>query len=92
MPDTPNLDDLWHLDRAAVEPVDLPVAGIPGQDISTADLRGIEKGVRSGLWADIVAGLRLLRPALVVSENVAALRWRDRGTPPRTRRPGRTGV
>ncbi|MEU4740446.1 DNA cytosine methyltransferase [Actinosynnema sp. NPDC023658] len=47
------------------------------QDISAAGKRaGIEKGGRSGLWTDIVAGLRLLRPALVVVENVAALRRR----------------
>ena len=77
MPNVPNLGDLRHIDWGAVEPVDVLVAGWPCQDISAAGKRaGIERGDRSGLWADIVAGLRLLRPALVVLENVAALRWR----------------
>ncbi|MDU0293959.1 DNA cytosine methyltransferase, partial [Saccharothrix longispora] len=80
MPDTPNLGDLRRIDWSTVEPVDLLVAGFPCQDISAAGKRaGIEKGARSGLWTDIVAGLRLLRPALVVLENVAALRWRGGG-------------
>ncbi|MFI9811572.1 DNA cytosine methyltransferase [Saccharothrix variisporea] len=80
MPDVPNLGDLRHVDWRAVEPVDVLVAGFPCQDISAAGKRaGIEKGTRSGLWTDIVAGLRLLRPTLVVLENVAALRWRNGG-------------
>src|SRR5882762_8536378 len=50
------------------------------QDISAAGRRaGIENGTRSGLWTDIVAGVRVLRPALLVVENVAALRWRAGG-------------
>jgi DNA (cytosine-5)-methyltransferase 1 len=80
MPGVPNLGDLRSIDWPNVEPVDVVVAGFPCQDISAAGKRaGIEKGVRSGLWTDIVAGLRLLRPALVVVENVAALRWRNGG-------------
>ncbi|GAA1291830.1 DNA cytosine methyltransferase [Saccharothrix xinjiangensis] len=80
MPGVANLGDLRHIDWPAVEPVDVLVAGFPCQDISAAGKRaGIEKGGRSGLWVDIVAGLRLLRPALVVVENVAALRWRNGG-------------
>ncbi|MFC6091615.1 DNA cytosine methyltransferase [Saccharothrix lopnurensis] len=80
MPGVANLGDLRHIDWAAVEPVDVLTAGFPCQDISAAGKRmGIEKGIRSGLWADIVAGLRLLRPALLVLENVAALRWRGGG-------------
>jgi DNA (cytosine-5)-methyltransferase 1 len=79
-PGIPNLGDLRHIDWTAVEPVDVLAAGFPCQDISAAGKRaGIEKGVRSGLWADIVAGVRLLRPALVVVENVAGLRWRNGG-------------
>ncbi|MCC8244992.1 DNA cytosine methyltransferase [Saccharothrix sp. NEAU-S10] len=80
MPGIPNLGDLRHIDWAAVEPVDVLVAGWPCQDISAAGKRaGIEKGRRSGLWTDIVAGVRILRPALVVLENVAALRWKGGG-------------
>lgn len=80
MPDVPNLGDLRAINWATVEPVDVLVAGFPCQDISAAGRRvGIEKGERSGLWTDIVAGVRVLRPALFVVENVAALRWRNGG-------------
>lgn len=76
----PNLGDLRHIDWAGVEPVDVLTAGFPCQDISAAGKRrGIEKGQHSGLWSDIVAGLRVLRPPLLVVENVAALRWHSRG-------------
>ena len=56
-------------------------AGFPCQDIRPppAGARVSRKAQRSGLWTDIVAGLRVLRPALLVVENVAALRWRHGG-------------
>ncbi len=80
LPDAPNLGDLRRIDWTAVEPIDVLVVGFPCQDISAAGKRaGIERGGRSGLWTDIVAGVRVLRPALVVVENVAALRWRNGG-------------
>jgi DNA (cytosine-5)-methyltransferase 1 len=80
LPGVPNLGDLRTVDWAHVEPVDVVTAGFPCQDISAAGNRaGIEKGTRSGLWTDIMAALRLLRPALVIVENVAALRWRHGG-------------
>ncbi|GAA5102909.1 DNA cytosine methyltransferase [Haloechinothrix salitolerans] len=77
LPGVPNLGDLRSLDWDSVEPVDVVTAGFPCQDISTAGRgAGIEKGSRSGLWTDIMAGIRTLRPPLVVVENVAALRWK----------------
>ena len=80
MPGVPNLGDIRAIDWTTVEPVEVLTAGFPCQDISAAGRRaGIEKGARSGLWTDIVAGVRVLRPALVVVENVAALRWRHGG-------------
>ncbi|PWK80644.1 DNA (cytosine-5)-methyltransferase 1 [Lentzea atacamensis] len=80
MPEVPNLGDLRTIEWTQVEPIDVLVAGFPCQDISAAGKRiGIEKGERSGLWTDIVAGVRVLRPALFVVENVAALRWRNGG-------------
>ncbi|GAA3040951.1 hypothetical protein Aglo01_30510 [Actinokineospora globicatena] len=80
MPGVPNLGDVRSVDWSVVEPVDVLVAGFPCQDISAAGKRaGIEKGARSGLWSHIMAAVRLLRPALVVVENVAALRWRNGG-------------
>jgi DNA (cytosine-5)-methyltransferase 1 len=80
LPDVPNHGDVRAIDWTAVEPIDVLTAGFPCQDISAAGRRaGIENGARSGLWIDIVAGVRLLRPALLVVENVAALRWKDGG-------------
>lgn len=80
MPGVPNLGDLRSVDWSVVEPVDMLAVGFPCQDISAAGKRaGIENGVRSGLWFHIMAGIRVLRPPLVVVENVAALRWRGGG-------------
>lgn len=80
LPGVPNLGDIRAFDWTQVEPVEVLTAGFPCQDISAAGRRlGIEKGTRSGLWTDIVAGVRVLRPTLVVVENVAALRWRGGG-------------
>lgn len=79
LPGTPNHGDIRAIDWRSVEPIEVLTAGFPCQDISAAGRRaGIENGARSGLWTDIVAGVRLLRPVLVV-ENVAALRWRNGG-------------
>ena len=80
LPGTLNLGDLREVDFAAVEPVEVLTAGFPCQDISAAGRRaGIEKGARSGLWTHILHAIRVLRPNLVVVENVAALRWRGGG-------------
>ena len=80
MPGVANLGDVRDIDWTAVEPVEVLTAGFPCQDISAAGrCGGIEKGQRSGLWTDIMAGIRLLRSALLVVENVAALRWRHGG-------------
>lgn len=76
-PNLPNLGDLTSIDWRTVEPVDIVTAGFPCQDISYSGRgAGIEKGVRSGIWKNIVTGIRTLRPALVVVENVAAIRRR----------------
>jgi DNA (cytosine-5)-methyltransferase 1 len=76
-PDTPNLGDLTALNWTEVPIVDILCAGFPCQDISFSGRgAGIEKGVRSGIWKNIVTGIRALRPKLVVVENVAAIRSR----------------
>ncbi|MEU0509263.1 DNA (cytosine-5-)-methyltransferase [Amycolatopsis sp. NPDC006125] len=80
MPDMPNLGDITTVDWQQVEPVDVLTAGFPCQDISAAGRRaGIRKGTRSGIWHQVVTAVRHLRPALLVVENVAALRWRQGG-------------
>jgi DNA (cytosine-5)-methyltransferase 1 len=76
-PNVPNLGDLTGLDWHQVEPVDIICAGFPCQDISYSGKgAGIEKGERSGVWRNIVEGIRVLRPKIIVVENVAAIRRR----------------
>ncbi len=80
MPGAPNLGDITTVDWNQVEPVDVLTAGFPCQDISAAGRgAGIRKGTRSGLWHEVVTAIRHLQPALLVVENVAALRWRKGG-------------
>ncbi|WP_091514035.1 DNA cytosine methyltransferase [Amycolatopsis sacchari] len=76
----PNLGDITAVDWREVPRVDVITAGFPCQDISTAGKRvGIRKGNRSGLFYHVLDAIRVLRPALVVLENVAALRWKNGG-------------
>lgn len=73
-PGVPNLGDITAVDWAQVEAVDVLVGGFPCQDISSAGRRaGIEEGTRSGLWFRYADAVRVLRPRLVVVENVGAL-------------------
>jgi DNA (cytosine-5)-methyltransferase 1 len=76
-PGIPNLSDLTQLDWNKVPPIDIICAGFPCQDISFSGKGlGIEKGERSGIWRNIVTGIRCLRPKLIFVENVAAIRSR----------------
>ena len=80
-PGVPNVGDLTAVDWRQVPAVDIVTAGFPCQDISYAGPgAGIRKGTRSGLWLTIAEALRLLRPGLVLLENVAALRTRGLAT------------
>ncbi|GAA4225981.1 hypothetical protein GCM10022254_09370 [Actinomadura meridiana] len=72
-PTLPNFGDITRVDFAQVEPVDVLAAGFPCQDISNAGRRAGLDGDRSGLFFTVVEAVRLLRPRLVVLENVAAL-------------------
>jgi len=79
-PDVPNLGDLTMFDWCEVPAVDILCAGFPCQDISLSGRgAGIEKGARSGIWKNIVTGIRELRPTVIVVENVAAIRSRGLG-------------
>ena len=79
-PDVPNLGDITTVDWADVEQADIVTAGFPCQDLSYAGQgEGIQEGNRSGLWHTIADALGVLRPRLVVLENVRAIV---------TRRPG----
>lgn len=76
-PDVPNLGDITKLDWQRLPPVDILCAGFPCQDISIAGRgAGIKRGTRSGIWINIVEGVCLLAPKIVIVENVAAIRRR----------------
>ncbi|MFE4059490.1 DNA cytosine methyltransferase [Streptomyces sp. NPDC059096] len=77
-PDVPNLGDITLIEWVAVlalyGPIDVLTAGFPCQDVSLAGLRaGIAEGTRSGLWAHVARAISVLRPRLVVIENVRGL-------------------
>lgn len=70
-PDVPNHGDLTTTDWATVEPVDIITGGTPCQDLSNAGKRaGMRAGTRSGLWASMCDAIQIIRPSLVVWENV----------------------
>ena len=70
-PDVPNLGDITTVDWRAVEPVDIIAGGSPCQDLSHAGRRrGMRAGTRSGLWASMCDAVEIIRPSLVVWENV----------------------
>src|SRR5690606_22998370 len=70
-PDVPNLGDLKKIDWASLGHIDIITAGYPCQPLSNAGLRkGIED--ERHIWPYIAHGIRVLRPSLVVLENVSA--------------------
>lgn len=72
-PDARALGDLTAVDWTTVE-ADVVCAGFPCQDLSYAGKgRGIVADSRSGLWYAIEHALGVLRPRLVVLENVSAI-------------------
>lgn len=73
-PGVPNLGDVTKVDWTAVEPVDVITGGFPCQDVSQAGLRaGLRPDTRSGLWTQMAYAISILRPRLVVAENVRGL-------------------
>lgn len=70
-PGVPNLGDITQIDWRAVAQVDVLTGGSPCQDVSTSGKRvGMRAGTRSGLWASMCDAIEILRPQLVVWENV----------------------
>ena len=70
-PDVPNLGDITAVDWHSVPRVDVLTGGSPCTDVSTAGKRaGMRAGTRSGLWASMCDAIEILRPQLVVWENV----------------------
>lgn len=73
-PDVPNYGDVTAVDWCAVEPVDIITGGFPCQDLSHAGKRaGLRPGTRSGLWSHMAYAVSILKPRLVVIENVLGI-------------------
>lgn len=67
----PNLGDITRVDWTQVEPVDVIDGGSPCQDLSTAGRRaGMTEGTRSNLWVSMREAIAVLKPKLVIWENV----------------------
>jgi DNA (cytosine-5)-methyltransferase 1 len=73
-PGVPNFKDVSKVDWATVEPVDVLTGGFPCQDLSLAGKRaGLKDGTRSGLWSEFHKAIEVIKPRLVVIENVRGL-------------------
>jgi len=70
-PGVPNIGDMTTVDWASVPAVDILTGGTPCQDLSHAGKRaGMTEGTRSNLWVAMREAIAVLRPSLVVWENV----------------------
>lgn len=73
-PGVPNLGDVTKVDWSQVEPVRILTQGFPCQDVSHAGKRaGLTPDSRSGLWSYSAHAISVLRPELVIIENVRGL-------------------
>lgn len=73
-PEIPNLGDITTVDWKRVEPVDVLCGGFPCQDVSAAGQRaGLHPSTRSGLWTYFAEAIAVLKPSIVVIENVRGL-------------------
>jgi DNA (cytosine-5)-methyltransferase 1 len=73
-PGVPNYRDVSKVDWSVVEPVDILTGGFPCQDLSLAGKRaGLKNGTRSGLWSEFAHAIDVIKPRLVVIENVRGL-------------------
>ncbi len=90
-PTVPNLGDVTRIDWSATEPVDVLTGGSPCQDLSAAGKRaGMTAGTRSNLWESMREGIAVLRPSLVIWENVRGA-LSARAASEVEREPGRLG-
>ena len=74
-PEAPNFRDVTAVDWEKVSPVDIISGGSPCQDVSLAGARrGMTDGTRSNLWVSMREAIKIIRPRLVVWENVKGAR------------------
>jgi DNA (cytosine-5)-methyltransferase 1 len=71
-------EDIRGINGATPRP-DIICGGFPCQDISVAGKGAGLEGERSGLWGEMLRVVRLLRPRIVIMENVPALLARGLG-------------
>lgn len=73
-PEVPNLGDVTKVPWWLISAIDILCLGFPCQDLSLAGRRaGMRPGTRSGLWSDAVEAIRVLRPKVIIIENVRGL-------------------
>lgn len=73
-PGTPNLGDITRVDWSTVPPVRVMTGGFPCTDVSLAGAQaGLTPETRSGTWTYMAHAIDVLRPELVVIENVRGL-------------------
>ena len=73
-PGVPNYGDVTAIGWGEIPRVDILTGGFPCQDVSVAGRRaGMTDGTRSGLWSNMAHAIDVLRPQLVVIENVGGL-------------------
>lgn len=73
-PHVPNHGDVTTVDWARVEPVEVLCGGFPCTDVSSAGKRaGLRPDTRSGLWSHMAYAIFVLRPGIVVIENVRGI-------------------
>jgi len=73
-PNVPNYGDIKSIPWRKIRKPDMLIGGFPCQDISIAGKgAGIKEGTRSGLWSEYAKAIRILRPKLVLIENVPML-------------------
>ena len=70
-PHVPNYGDVTKIKWDQIEPVDIITGGSPCQDLSSAGKRaGMTPGTRSNLWEHMRDAIAIIKPRLVVWENV----------------------
>ena len=78
-PNALRYNDIRQLDYSSLEVPDILCAGFPCQDFSIQALRGKDKnqaglkGVNSGLWYNLVKLIGILRPRIILLENVPTI-------------------
>lgn len=74
-PGIPNLGDITTVAWNTVPTVDIICGGTPCQDVSLAGRRaGMTEGTRSNLWQSMREAIHVIKPSIVVWENVPGAR------------------